>query len=65
MKVKIWIYIKNNGDGSCSARFFSSEKDAQFYAKDDDERNTDDIYQCILKFDDNGKLLNPHIKEVY
>lgn len=59
MKVKFWMYIANNGDGSCSAKFFRSEANAEKYASGDDERNCDDIYAKTLEFDDEGNLLTP------
>lgn len=61
MKVKFWLYMSSNGDGSVSALFFKSEKDAEKYAEKDDERFCDDIYSKELEFDENGVLLNPSI----
>jgi hypothetical protein len=62
MKVTIWIYIENLGDGSCAARITDSEESAEKLAENDDERFCDDIYSKTLEFDDNGKLLNPYVK---
>ena len=58
MKTRIWIYIKNLGDGSASIRFFSSKEEAEKYAENDDERFCDDINEYILDFDSNGELLD-------
>ena len=59
MKVKIWIYTRNLGDGSCAPCFFNSNEEAEKYAESDDERYCNDISEYILEFDENGKLLNP------
>jgi hypothetical protein len=59
MEVKLWVYMRNNGDGSSSPEFYNTEFEAEDAAKGDDERNTDDVLPVTLKFDDNGKLLNP------
>jgi len=58
MKVKLWIYIENLGDGSAAARFFSSNENAEEYASHDTERFCDDIYPVSFK---NGlpELIDP------
>ena len=58
MKVEVFIYMKNLGDGSCCVRFFNSKSHAEQYAEKDDERFCDDIYSKTLEFDDNGKFIN-------
>lgn len=60
IKVKIWVYMENCGDGSCVARFFNLEKDAEAYAGNDNERFCEDIVFEELQIDElTGKLLNP------
>lgn len=59
MKVKVWTYVENLGDGSCAVRFFNSREEAEAFAGEDDERYCDDINPETLEFDDNGVLLNP------
>ena len=59
MKATVWIYNRNNYDGSSSACFFKSESDAEKYAEEDTERFCDDINSHTFEFDENGVLLNP------
>lgn len=60
MKVKVWTYVENLGDGSCAVRFFNTEEEASAYADDDNsDRFCDDINPETLEFDESGKLLNP------
>jgi hypothetical protein len=59
IKVKLWIYVKNGGDGSCSTSLFSSEEAAEKYAEPDDERYQEDIQQETFEVDENGNLLTP------
>lgn len=64
MKVKFSYYIQNNGDGSCSVKFFNSDEAAEEYAKNDDERFCDgDVFTKELEFDEAGKLLTPNPKQ--
>lgn len=59
IKVKIWVYMQNNGDGSGSPKFFNSSEAAEKYAEDDNERMCEDIDCHTLEIDENGNLLNP------
>jgi len=61
--VKFYCVISNNGDGSASAHFYGNKKAAQL-AYEGEERSgeafTDnDPEEVILKFDEDGTLLNP------
>lgn len=56
IKVKFWLYMQNQNDGSAVAKFFNSEEAAEEYAKDDVERFSDDIYSKELEFDLEGNL---------
>ncbi len=60
VKVKFWYYMQNNGDGSASPLFFNSEKAAEAYAENDNERYCDDISFEELEFDIGGNLLTPN-----
>ena len=51
LKVKFWIYMQNNGDGSACAKFFKTEGEAEMAAADDDERYCDDIYPKTITVD--------------
>lgn len=62
MKVRIWCYIENQGDGSAVPRFFNSKQKAEAFAKNDNERYCEDIQYRDLEFDTQGKLLNPDAK---
>ena len=58
MKVNVYYYISNCGDGSCAVHFFNSEQDAEDYASQDGERFCEDIKSKTLEFDKDGRLLN-------
>ena len=58
MKIKVYYYISNCGDGSCAVHFFNSEQEAEDYASQDDERFCEDIQSRILEIDECGRLLN-------
>jgi hypothetical protein len=58
MKIKKWIYIKNLGDGSCSAELFESEEDAEKAAENHNERFCDDIYPEEIEVDDTPELIS-------
>jgi hypothetical protein len=60
IKATVWVYMKNNGDGSASPCFFNSEDAAEKYAENDDERYCEDIDRHTLEFDENGNLLTPN-----
>lgn len=51
MKIKLWLYIMNLGDGSCAVKFFSSKENAENFASKDDERFCDDIYYKEIDID--------------
>lgn len=59
MKIKLFIYMQNMGDGSVAARFFKTAESADNYASYDNERMCDDIDHVTLEFDDAGNLLTP------
>lgn len=59
MKVKLWYFIKNCGDGSCVPKFFKSKKAAENYAEFFDERFCEDVDSVTLEFDDDGNLVTP------
>ena len=62
-RATLWVYIRDNGDGSASAFFFNTEADAERAAELDFEwsgqRMCDDVDSVTLEFDDSGVLLNP------
>lgn len=61
MKVKVWIYLKNYGDGSAFPKFFATEEQATAYADaapEYEDRFCDDISYKDLEFDKDGVLLN-------
>lgn len=59
IKVRLWTYIKNFGDGSYGIRFFKTKDAAETYASYDDERCCDDINLYELEFDLEGNLITP------
>ena len=63
MKVQLYLYIQNMGDGSCSVKFFNSRESAEKFAEPDDERFCEDIYPKTLELDENGKLINENSRE--
>lgn len=64
MKIKLWIYAANNGDGSTSTYFFNSKEEAEKYAKDDNERFCDDIWETTIKISSKGKLLTKYKRDL-
>lgn len=48
IKVTMWLYMRNGGDGSASAKFFPTEQKAEQAAEEDDERFCDDIYPVTI-----------------
>ena len=56
MKLNPWCYIQDQGDGSAFPLFFNTQKEAEAFAKNDDERLCDDIIQISLVVDHNGQL---------
>jgi hypothetical protein len=57
MIIKLAVYIRNLGDGSCSVKFFNTEDEAEKFASKDNERNCDDVYTISIEVDANGKLI--------
>jgi hypothetical protein len=67
LKVTLWCYVRNNGDGSPGLLIFDSEKEANKYADKDgdeyDERFCDDVFSETIEVDAaTGKLLTPNPK---
>ena len=50
-KIKLFLYIQNNGDGSASARFMAGEALAEKLAEKSNERLCDDIQTHELEVD--------------
>ena len=63
METIIWVYTQDGCDGSARPMFFRTEEDAEAYAEKDFEavgqRLCEDICKVTLRFDADGKLLNP------
>ena len=59
MQVTFWRYIRSNGDGSCSVKYFKTKAAAQKFASYDDERFCDDVEIQTLDFDSDGNLTTP------
>ncbi len=51
LKVQLWTYMSNQGDGSAVAKYFNTEAEAEHYASFDDERFCDDIYRETFELD--------------
>lgn len=61
--VKFYCVISNNGDGSASAHFYGNKKSAEL-AWEAEEKSGEGFTdnepeEVILKFDEDGTLLNP------
>jgi hypothetical protein len=57
-RVRFWVYVGNDGDGSSVAKFFKSKEDAEEYASQYNERFCDDIYPDYIDVDlDTGEML--------
>ncbi len=58
-KIKFFIYIQSNGDGSASPIFFATEKLAEAVAAEDDERFCDDVSPHEFVVDlDTGEVIS-------
>lgn len=62
MKVRVYYFVDNNGDGSASPLFFSTFEEALAYEEAMDEACGDNFTEgpgsADLEFDDEGQLLN-------
>ena len=65
MKIELWVYVQGGGDGSASAHFFTSERDAVAYANRDfrvyGETFTEPPKKETLEVNEQGRLLNPSL----
>lgn len=64
MKVRVWTYTADGGDGSAYPAFFATEEEASKYGKRYEELTgsgwgEDVVTNYDLEFDNNGVLLNP------
>jgi hypothetical protein len=64
MKVSFWVYSIDQGDGSCSALFFSTQEKAEAYAEAEFEAdcgmgNLDSVFQAYLEIDETRKVIIP------
>ena len=65
MKVKLWVFTEDGGDGSVMPHFFNTREDMQAYA---DKVNgiygqtlCEDTFPIDFEFDVEGNLLNPSV----
>lgn len=71
MKIKIWLFVSNNGDGSAAVRLFPSEQAAEGFANFNEEtdsgsydRMEDDIQQIEFEIDEKGNILQPALTKI-
>ncbi len=61
MKIKGWIHIQNNGDGSAGVNFFKTEEEAQRSADKELEEFElsfcDNVERFEFKVDEKGNLI--------
>jgi hypothetical protein len=58
-KVRLWIWMRNNGDGSASPVFFGTREEAELAAEKDEERLCDDIDEVRFVVDsETGALVS-------
>ncbi len=54
MKITLWTYNENLGDGSAEPRIFATKKAAEAAAESADDRWCDDIRKHVFEVDDKG-----------
>lgn len=66
MKITLWLYMQNAGDGSANARVFPSKRTAELYAETTDlgGRFCDDISSITIEVDAQGNLLQPPLTKI-